>query len=289
MIDAAAGAPHEVQVERRACVLPSIRPRSTDGRIVYAIGDVHGCYALLTALLEAIVEDVGPRVAGPPPLLLFIGDYVDRGPRSSHVITTLVWLSRQAAIEVEFLRGNHEVMLLDFLDRPHASLPWLRQDGLSTLRSYGVESSGDDAELLEAECAGLRDGLMDRMPASHLQFLRGLPIRRTCGDYVFVHAGLRPGVPLARQDDDDCLWIREEFLESEYRFEKIVVHGHSWSSDAPEITPYRIGIDTGAYSTGVLTAVRLEGSGVEFIQARVGAMGLLRSVGLQPGDVSRGR
>ncbi|WP_375427100.1 metallophosphoesterase family protein [uncultured Sphingomonas sp.] len=284
MTTAVAGRPHDIQVVRRAPVPSSPRARSTDGRTVYAVGDIHGCYALLTALLEAIVADMEGLAGDRPPLLIFCGDYVDRGPRSSDVLTTLVWLSRHAAIEVAFLRGNHEAMLLDFLDRPDRSLPWLRRDGGPTLRAYGVHAPDSDMDLADVDCRRLRDELMDRMPASHLDFLRALPIRTTCGDYAFVHAGFRPGVPLARQDDEDCLWIREEFLEPDHRFEKVVVHGHSWSSDAPEITPNRVGIDTGAYSTGVLTAVRLEGAGIDFIQARIGAAGPPRSGMFPPGD-----
>ncbi|WP_375403545.1 metallophosphoesterase family protein [uncultured Sphingomonas sp.] len=246
---------------------PASPARTTDDRVVYAVGDIHGCYDLLTPLLQAIVADVALAPAGRP-LLIFCGDYVDRGPRTRDVLATLVWLSRHAAVEVAFLRGNHEAMLLAFLDRPDESLPWLRSDGGATLRAYDVDPAGDG----DADPWRLRDALMDRMPASHLDFLRGLPVRTTCGDYVFVHAGLRPGVPLARQEDEDCLWIRDEFLGGDHRFEKIVVHGHSWTSDAPVVTPGRIGIDTGAYKTGVLTAVRLDGADVEFIQARVGAV-----------------
>lgn len=266
----AAGSPYSIHVVRRTDVSQRPRASSTHGRIVYAIGDVHGCYALLSALLEAIVADVEPLTCNLPPLLIFCGDYIDRGPRSSDVLTTLVWLSRHAAVEVVILRGNHEEMLLGFLESPDINLPWLRRDGAVTLSAYGVRLPADDSEAMDAECWRLRDELMDLMPASHLELLRGLPSRTTCGDYVFVHAGLRPGISLARQNDEDCLWIGTEFLESDYRFEKVVVHGHSWSTDAPEVTPHRIGIDTGAYSTGALTAVRLEGSFVEFIQAREG-------------------
>ncbi|WP_010162613.1 metallophosphoesterase family protein [Sphingomonas sp. PAMC 26617] len=244
------------------------RARSTEGRVVYAIGDIHGRYDLVSALLEAIVADMATIVDGRPPLLVFCGDYVDRGPQSSQVLTALVWLSRQSTLEIVFLRGNHEVMLLDFLDHPDRNIPWLRRDGAQTLMSYGVDVPGDDLASLETACRALRDRLLDKMPASHLAFLRGLPIRTMCGDYLFVHAGLMPRVSIARQSEEDCLWIGEEFLSADYRFDKIVVHGHSWSADEPEMTANRIGIDTGAYSTGVLTAVRLEGDTIVFLQAR---------------------
>ena len=248
---------------------PLQRAKSTGGRIIYAIGDIHGCYKLLSVLLEAIVDDIGTVVEDKFPLLIFCGDYVDRGPQSSDVITMLIWLSRLATVQVVFLRGNHESMLLGFLDHPEKYLNWLKYDGISTLRAYGVQVPDSGEDILVSDCQRMRNELMDRMPASHLNFLRALPIRTICGDYIFVHAGLRPRVKLARQSDEDCLWIGDEFLEVDYKFEKVVVHGHSWSSDTPEITAHRVGIDTGAYSTGVLTATRLDGPSIKIMQARI--------------------
>ncbi|MCU6455095.1 serine/threonine protein phosphatase [Sphingomonas sp. A2-49] len=242
---------------------PSARAASTEGRVIYAIGDIHGCYAQLAALLEAIVADVGRAGEERAVSLVFCGDYVDRGPESAKVLAALVWLARHATIDVVFLRGNHEAMLLEFLEHPDLAQPWLEQDGVRTLASYGVVSAPDE------DRSRLRDRLLDAMPAAHLEFLRGLPIRTTCGDYLFVHAGLKPGVALARQDDQDCLWIGEEFLAADHRFEKVVVHGHSWTSEAPQVTDNRIGIDTGAYATGVLTAVRLDGERIAFLQSRL--------------------
>lgn len=278
------GAAHPASIEiiRHTPIPHLTRAQSTGGRTVYAVGDVHGCYDLLTALLGAIVADVATLTVDVPPLLIFCGDYVDRGVRSFDVVDTLVWLSRHAAIEITFLRGNHEAMLLGFLGQPDRHLLWLRRDGEVTLKTYGVRLLEDDVE-----CWRLRDELMDRMPASHFRLLSELLIRRICGDYIFVHAGLRPRISLARQEDEDCLWIREDFLDSDYRFEKVVVHGHSWSSDAPEITSHRIGVDTGAYATGVLTAARLEGSTVGFIQARVSEAGRLGSSASQLDDGSK--
>lgn len=248
--------------------IPVAPPLATTGdRVIYAVGDVHGCYDLLAALLGAIVADIESVAPSERPLLIFCGDYIDRGPKTSEVLATLVWLSRHAALEVAFLRGNHEAMMLAFLDRPYEARQWLRVGGIATLRNYGVEPPAGD---INEDCWRLRDELMDRLPASHLEFLRRLPTRMTCGDYVFVHAGLRPGVALARQNDEDCLWIRQDFLDHEHRFEKVVVHGHSWTSDTPVVTPHRLGIDTGAYKTGVLTAVRLKTTSIAFLQARYG-------------------
>lgn len=260
----------KLEVVRHAVFMGEQSAAKTGGRIVYAIGDVHGCYELLTALLEAIVADVAALASGELPLLIFMGDYVDRGPRSAEVLSALVWLSRHAAVEVVFLRGNHEEMLFAFLEEPFTALPWLQHGGAETLESYGVLVLDKD---IAENCWRLRNEFMDRFPASHLEFLRDLSMQVTCGDYVFVHAGLRPGVPLARQKVEDLLWIRDDFLDREYKFEKIVVHGHTWTDDKPEITPYRIGIDTGAYATGTLTAVRLSDSSVEFFQTRARKVG----------------
>ena len=268
MTMAGQGTAVDIEIVRLPDAPPSQRATSTDGRIVYAVGDIHGCYPQLSALLEAIVADVEAADVAVPPLLVFCGDYVDRGPETANVVTALIWLARHAALDVVFLRGNHEVMLLDFIDQPEESLAWLRRDGKATLTSYGVRFSDIAPDAYDEECFRLRDRLMDKMPASHLEFLRGLPVTHVCGDYVFVHAGMKPGVPIARQDDEDCLWIGKEFLTSDYRFEKVVVHGHSWSSVEPVVLPNRIGIDTGAYATGALSAVRLDGRRIGFLQAR---------------------
>lgn len=262
-----------VEILRWLHATPSERATSTDGRIVYAVGDIHGCYVQLAALLEAIVADVEAADVGLPPLLVFCGDYVDRGPQSANVLTALIWLARHAAVDVVFLRGNHEVMLLDFVEHPEQNLAWLQRDGESTLSSYGVPLADIVPSALDEECFRLRDRLLDRMPASHLEWLRELPVTHMCGDYVFVHAGMKPGVPLSKQDEEDCLWIGKDFLQADYRFEKVVVHGHSWSSEAPVVTANRIGIDTGAYATGVLSAVRFEGPRIAFLQARLRGMG----------------
>lgn len=265
MVDDAAALPSAMGMRRFTPPLPGTRARSTDGRIIYAIGDVHGCYALLKRLLEAIVADIATLGADAWPLVVFCGDYVDRGPDSARVLSTLVWLSRHSTVEVVFLKGNHEALLLDFLRRPEAAIDWLREDGPETLRSYGIDLPAVFEPAVD-ESRRLRDRLADAMPLSHFRFLHDLPIRHGVGEYVFVHAGLRPGIALERQAEEDCLWIREEFLAAEHRFDRIVVHGHTWSSDQPHVGTYRIGIDTGAYSTGVLTAVRLEDARVECLQ-----------------------
>ncbi|GGB35948.1 bis(5'-nucleosyl)-tetraphosphatase [Sphingomonas metalli] len=257
-----------IEVVRRADVSRDTPSGATDGQVVYAIGDVHGCYDLLIALLGAIREDAAALPAGGPrPLLLFAGDYVDRGPHSDKVLSTLVWLSRRSPLELVFLKGNHEAMLLDFIERPFHARGWLRVGGAATLAAYGV-ALPEGEQAVADRCEAIRDELMDRLPASHLDLLRAMPTKVMRGDYLFVHAGVRPGLPLSRQDERDYLWIRDDFLENGQLLEKVVVHGHSWTSASPVLTPWRIGIDTGAYRTGALTAVRLGTPSIEFIQVR---------------------
>ncbi len=265
----------EIEIVRRGDVSREAPSGATDGQVVYAIGDVHGCYDLLVRLLAAIADDARDgardgardRPGTRRPLLLFAGDYVDRGPQSDKVLSTLVWLARHSPFEVALLKGNHEAMMLDFIDRPFHAKGWLRVGGATTLSSYGIPLPEGEQAVAD-RCEQIRDELMDRLPASHLDLLRGMKTSLVRGDYLFVHAGVRPGLPLARQDERDYLWIRDDFLENGQMLEKVIVHGHSWTSATPILAPHRIGIDTGAYRTGALTAVRLGGQTIEFIQAR---------------------
>lgn len=256
-----------IEVVRRPDISKDAPSRATEGQIIYAIGDVHGCYDQLVRLLAAIAEDAKAHEGGRRPLLLLAGDYIDRGPQSDRVMATLVWLARHSPFELVMLKGNHEAMLLDFIDRPFHAKGWLRVGGATTLAAYGV-SLPEGEQAIADRCEAIRDEFMDQLPASHLDLLRSMPSRAVRGDYMFVHAGVRPGLPLARQDERDFLWIRDDFLESGQPLEKVIVHGHSWTSAAPVFTPWRIGIDTGAYRTGALTAVRLGAPVIEFIQAR---------------------
>lgn len=238
----------------------------TDGRLIYAIGDVHGCYDLLRDLLAVLSRDRAQRADRRRPMLVFLGDYVDRGLQSARVVEALVWLLRRPDLEVRLLKGNHEQALLDFLDAPERASPWLSFGGAETLAAYGVappRSNDRPAEFVRA-----RDELLDRMPAAHLRLLQGLELMVLAGDYAFVHAGVRPGAPLARQDETDLLWIRKGFLDASSAFERVIVHGHTWEGEAPQITAHRIGLDTGAYATGVLSALRLSDGEREVLQAR---------------------
>lgn len=242
---------------------PSAGP--TAGELIYAVGDIHGGLDLLHALLDLIERDWRTHDAHRRPLLVFVGDYVDRGPRSAQVLDALIALQARDDIRTCFLEGNHEQSFQRFLADPSDCERWLRFGGVETLASYGVDApSPYDAE----DCRRARDRLRGGMPASHLSFLAGLERMRVVGDYAFVHAGVRPGVALADQDEDDLLWIRREFLDHPGRFEKVIVHGHTWTGPEPQVLPQRIGVDTGAYATGVLTAARLDGADVAFLQAR---------------------
>lgn len=242
-----------------------VTKRSAAGQLVYAIGDIHGCYELMKALLRDVAEDAALRADGRQPILVFLGDYVDRGAHSAKVMEALVWLNRRSDFDIHFLKGNHEKAMLDFLDAPERGGPWIGFGGAETLMSYGVmppKIEGGSAEYHRA-----RDELLERMPASHLRLLQRLELMLMIGDYCFVHAGIRPGADLERQLEEDLLWIRHAFIEATGPFEKVVVHGHTWFDAAPQILDHRLGVDTGAYLTGVLTAVRLEDGELGVIQA----------------------
>ena len=240
-------------------------PPDTGGQIVYAIGDVHGCYDPFRRLLALVAADGASHGHGRTPILILLGDYVDRGPASAQVLEAVIWLRAHAGFEVHALAGNHEQALLDFLDDPVGGAAWLDFGGWETLRSYGVErfATKPDAGALVA----LRDALIERMPEAHLALLRGLDLLVEVGDYAFVHAGIRPLVPLDRQVPRDLLWIRKGFLDFPDRHEKMIVHGHTWTGDQPQLEANRLGIDSGVYATDVLTALRLDGTSAAFAQA----------------------
>jgi serine/threonine protein phosphatase 1 len=236
------------------------------GQLVYAIGDVHGRYDLLKALLAKVAQDYTRRAAGRTPVLVLCGDYVDRGPQSAEVLDALNWLTRRTDIELHLLKGNHEQAMLDFLWEPERGAGWLRFGGMETLVSYGVTPPPPDADA--QRLARARDDLLDRLPAAHLLLLQKLEMMVTIGDFVFVHAGVAPGVALADQSEHDLLWIRQRFLEFNGAHEKVVVHGHTWTDARPQLLEHRLGLDTGAYSTGVLTALRFEDRSLAVMQAR---------------------
>lgn len=237
-------------------------PAVPAGVRVYAVGDVHGRADLLDDLHGRIVADAD-RDRPPHVRLVYLGDYVDRGPDSHGVLTRLLVPLPQGWARV-VLRGNHEDMMLRALADPQREgALWLCNGGLATIESYFRAARETMPPTPQEALAALPQVVPDR----HLAFLAGLETHHSCGDYLFVHAGLRPGVPLAEQRADDLRWIRRPFLDSTADFGAIVVHGHTivpW----PQERPNRIGIDTGAYASGVLTALVLEGPTRRFLQTQ---------------------
>ena len=258
---------HEVDVlEELARPVAPAPLRSTDGQLIYAVGDIHGCYDLFRTALSKIAADCALEAAGRTPKLVLLGDYIDRGPDSAKVLQALVWLSRRGEFALHLLKGNHEQGLLHFLEQPELGEPWLSYGGAETLASYGVQPPGPHAR--PDDLVAARDALIDQMPVSHLQLLSELELMAIVGDYAFVHAGIRPERPLTAQTEAELLWIRGGFLDVEGPFERVIVHGHTWLNENPQIFEHRIGLDTGAYHTGVLTVARLDGAMVQLFQAR---------------------
>ncbi len=230
-----------------------------DGKRIYAVGDIHGRLDLLEHILRLIQSDSEGGCAAEK-LLVFLGDYVDRGPYSMGVVSRLTG-GLPAGFTPVFLKGNHEDMLLAFLDEPGTGLNWIRNGGNAALLSYGappdtIEDAffGSLAGLFEANAA-----FRELLPDDHLLFYRNLKPSFRIGGYFFAHAGVRPGIALDRQAGHDLIWIRDEFLHYPGDFGAVVVHGHT-PAHAPEDRHNRIGIDTLAFRTGRLTAVVLEGS-----------------------------
>jgi diadenosine tetraphosphatase ApaH/serine/threonine PP2A family protein phosphatase len=232
---------------------PKAKPRLPNGVRVYAVGDIHGCAHLLEQMLKVIDADLA-RSKPHKAIEVFLGDYIDRGPDSRATLDILI--ARSRVRNTVFLKGNHEAYLIEVLREPSKMANWQQYGGLQTLISYGLKPSlnPDRAEQVElvAELAAV-------MPATHKRFLHRLRLNYTCGDFFFVHAGVRPGVALADQQEADLLWIRNEFLDSTEDFGKYIVHGHT-PVRAPDIRPNRINIDTGAYATGNLTLLSVQGS-----------------------------
>lgn len=227
------------------------------GTRVYAIGDIHGCRDEFDRLLELIVAD--SRDFGGNLRLVLLGDLVDRGPDSAGVVARALDLASVTA-QCTVLKGNHEEAMLASLDGTVDPRGWLSYGGSQTLESYGIAR----AEQFSAKF-DLARRMAEAIPSEHIAFLRGLPDHVVIGDYLFVHAGIRPGVPLKQQVAADLRWIRGGFLDSDVDHSCIVVHGHTISAE-PDARANRIGIDTGCYAGGPLTALVLEGSDRRFLQ-----------------------
>ena len=223
---------------------------------VYVIGDIHGRLDLLDRAIDAIRrDDAHKKNVG---TAITLGDYIDRGPSSRGVVDRLA----DNPFEMPFvaLKGNHEVLFEDFLANPEVGEHWRALGGLETLHSYGVPARLLMVGNYEEAAASLRTAL----PSKHLDFLQSLRMSYEHGKYFFCHAGVRPGVPLERQNEEDLIWIRDEFLNSKMDFGKIVVHGHTPVHE-PEVLPNRINLDTGAFATGKLTCLVLEGPRHRFL------------------------
>lgn len=225
---------------------------------VYAIGDIHGRLDLLDRMVAEVAGDLA-RHPAPDAITVTLGDYVDRGPDSRGVIECLA--RNPFPTPFVALRGNHEVVLEEFLRDPAIADDWRRLGGLETLHSYGV----DVAPLMRGR--GYEDAaeaLRRALPQAHVAFLASLKLTLSAGRYFFCHAGVRPGIPLAQQREEDLLWIRDEFLDSAADFGKVIVHGHTPVAE-PELRPNRIGIDTGAFISGRLTCAVLEENAVRLL------------------------
>jgi len=229
-------------------------PAGAEGRRAYVVGDIHGRLDLLDELLKKIHADIANRERRET-LLVFVGDLIDRGPSSAQVIERLRCYRRDG-IKPVFLLGNHEEVLLRIIHGDSSVVDsWLKFGGLQCLQSYGVtlarirgRSADQVTELVQAT-----------VPREHVEFLESFSDSCRFGDYLFVHAGIRPGVAVEHQSQADLRWIREPFLFDETDHGFVVVHGHTISEEVEE-RPNRIGIDTGAYRSGVLTALAIEGA-----------------------------
>lgn len=228
-------------------------PSTPSGGRAYAVGDIHGRLDLLDRLLAAIEQDIARRPARDI-LLIFLGDLIDRGPDSRGVVERLRTY-RHDKLRACFVAGNHEEVLLRLLSGECGLLQsWLQYGGAECARSYGC----DPATLAGCSEQSALAMIKEAIPAEHVQFISDFADTLSFGDYLFVHAGIRPGLDLSLQSQSDLRWIRSQFLEYKGDHGFVVVHGHT-ISDGIDERPNRIGVDTGAYRTGILSAVALEG------------------------------
>lgn len=232
-----------------------------DSIVVYAVGDIHGRDDLLSRLHQSITADIENLPPDRHAQVIYLGDYIDRGPDSRAVLDRLLD-QPIAGAESIFLKGNHEDAMLKFLDGQASEETWLPLGAGATARSYGARLRDQHGQALPPEA--IRAEVSAAVPQRHLRFLRSLKLCHEVGDYLFVHAGVRPGCPLADQAPEDLLWIRDDFLRSKRRHEHIIVHGHA-AARGVIVRRNRICVDTMAYATDRLTCLVLEGSSRRFI------------------------
>ena len=266
----------------------SLLPPATtpDGAVIYAIGDIHGRCDLLAAIHREIARDARLRPAHRR-VVIYLGDYISRGVDCRRVVDQVIeW--RPDGFQIVTLRGNHEELLLRFLASDlKAGRHWLAFGGMDALAHYGVDFD-ESATADKRALTDLRKRLSGALPEAHARFLRSLNIRHREGGYLFVHAGILPGVALDAQSDRDLVWIRNRFLKSDDDHGAVIVHGHC-ISPTPEVRLNRIGIDTGAYKTGVLTCLVLDGAERAFLQTGEGESMTSSSSGPVARPLSRGR
>jgi serine/threonine protein phosphatase 1 len=246
------------------------RPCVPPGQRVYAVGDIHGRADLFAALIEAIEGDIRRRDAAAPPrqtTIVLLGDLIDRGPDSRGVLDLAMRWGQQRPMHI--LLGNHEEMLLDAAENLDVLRHFLRYGGRETLLSFDIdEAAYEDASFEEVQAL-----LHAHIPLATLDYIRGFQTMVQIGDYAFVHAGIRPGVALDSQSPGDLRWIREPFLSSAQDHGAVVVHGHT-ITEGIELKPNRVGLDTGAYQSGHLSAIGLEGEDRWLIQTEESDTGI---------------
>lgn len=224
-----------------------------EGQVVYAVGDIHGRADLLKFALEKIHAD--EVTADQVKTIIYLGDFIDRGPDSAAVIDILL-AQTASGLQQHLIMGNHEEFLIRFLEDPMGGMSWLTYGGAETLLSYGVGMP--PGVMSEGKLSKVAEDLAETLDTrGHLAFYRGLKDSITVGDYYFTHAGINPELRLDKQTGEHLRWIREPFLSHPSGYSHVVVHGHT-VTDEPVFKPNRIGIDTGAYHSGVLTCLRLE-------------------------------
>lgn len=229
------------------------------GLRIYAVGDIHGCHDLMAEMHRQIMADI-MKERPEDWRIVYLGDYVDRGPSSRQVLEFLS-RSTEADPRIVTLAGNHDIGFLDFLEEPQAESLFANNGGETTALSYGVELKLYPREaLLKSHAA-----LVEAVPKEHLRFLRGLRLSAAFGDLFFCHAGIRPGVPLEEQSAEDLVWIRQRFHFHLGLHPKLIIHGHT-PVPVPEILPNRVNLDTGAFHTGRLTAMMFEGKTKRLLQ-----------------------
>lgn len=244
--------------------MPKAEPATR--RLLYAVGDIHGRADLLADLLEKIRRDVADSAPADRPILIFVGDYIDRGPSSREVIDIILSLQTEGFFSVGALRGNHDQFLLDFLQDGSSGPMWLAFGGAATLAAYGVKPPQVRTD--KVAWAQTASQLARNMPPEHRSFFEATAPMAVFENFVLVHAGIRPNVPLEHQAPEDLLGIRNTFLlDDDPSPGHVVVFGHTPQNE-PLLTRSKIGIDTGAYATGILTAVRLFEGRPTFIQTQ---------------------